>query len=122
MVRPAARKYGFTLFEGEVSNVDIDAKTVQTSLGDLAYDYLVLAIGSETNDFGIRGVAEQAISLKTLREAEGIHSKIIDSLERALVISDQAIRKRLLAFVIIGGGGTCSEVAGAVGECVKCVR
>ncbi|TMP99974.1 MAG: NAD(P)/FAD-dependent oxidoreductase, partial [Thaumarchaeota archaeon] len=57
MVRPAARKYGFTLFEGEVSNVDIDAKTVQTSFGDLAYDYLVLAIGSETNDFGIRGVS-----------------------------------------------------------------
>jgi len=119
MVRPAARKYGFTLFEGEVSNVDIDAKTVQTSLGDLAYDYLVLAIGSETNDFGIRGVSEHAISLKTLPDAERIHSKIIDSLERALVISDQAKRKRLLAFVIIGGGATGVELAGSVRDFVK---
>ena len=119
MVRPAARKYGFTLFEGEVSNVDIDAKTVQTSFGDLAYDYLVLAIGSETNDFGIRGVSEHAISLKTLPDAERIHSKIIDSLERALVISDQAKRKRLLAFVIIGGGATGVELAGSVRDFVK---
>src|SRR5881296_116817 len=89
MVRPAARKYGFTLFEGEVSNVDIGAKTVQTSFGDLAYDYLVLAIGSESNDFGIRGV------------------------------SDQAKRKRLLAFVIIGGGATGVELAGSVRDFVK---
>ena len=119
MVWPAARKYGFTLFEGEVSNVDIDAKTVQTSFGDLEYDYLVLAIGSETNDFGIRGVSEHAISLKTLPDAERIHSKIIDSLERALVISDQAKRKRLLAFVIIGGGATGVELAGSVRDFVK---
>ena len=119
MVRPAARKYGFTLFEGEVSNVDIDAKTVQTSFGDLVYDYLVLAMGSETNDFGIGGVSEHAISLKTLPDAERIHSKIIDSLERALVISDQAKRKRLLAFVIIGGGATGVELAGSVRDFVK---
>src|SRR5712691_10069672 len=96
MVRPAARKHGFTFLEGEVENVDIVSKTVKTSFGDVAYDYLVLAMGSENNDFGVRGVSEHAISLKTLPDAERMHSKVIDSLERALVAGDQAERKRLL--------------------------
>src|SRR2546425_13147336 len=49
MVRPAARKYCFTFFEGEVASVDIGAKIVKTSFGDLAYDFLVLTTGSENN-------------------------------------------------------------------------
>src|SRR5881296_1186321 len=57
MVRPSARKYRFTFFEGEVASVDVEGKTVKTNFGDLSYDYLVLAVGSETNDFGIRGVS-----------------------------------------------------------------
>jgi len=119
MVRPAARKHGFTFFEGEVANVDIGAKTVKTSFGDVAYDYLVLAMGSENNDFGIRGVSEHAISLKTLPDAQRVHSKIIDSLERSLVTGDQAKRKRLLTFVIIGGGATGVELAGSVRDFVQ---
>ncbi len=119
MVRPTARKYDFAFFEGEVADVDIDAKKVKTSFGDLAYDYLVLAVGSENNDFGIGGVSEHAISLKMLHDAERMHSKIVDSLERALVTGDQAKRKRLLTFVIIGGGATGVELAGSVRDFVK---
>src|SRR5207244_5968726 len=52
MVRPAARKHGFTFFEGEVANVDIGAKTVKTRCGDVASDYLLSAMGSENNDVG----------------------------------------------------------------------
>src|SRR3989442_14828544 len=119
MVRPAARKHGFTFFEGEVANVDIGAKTVKTSFGDVAYDYLVLAMGSENNDFRIRGVSEHVISLKPLPDAQRVHSKIIDSLERSLVTGDQAKRKRLLTFVIIGGGATGVELAGSVRDFVQ---
>ncbi len=118
MVRPTARRHGFAFFEGEVAMVDIGSKTVKTSFGDLAYDYLVLALGSENNDFGIRGVSEHAISLKTLPDAERMHSKVIDSLERALVAGDQAERRRLLTFVIIGGGATGVELAGSVRDFV----
>jgi len=119
IVRPTARKYHFTFLEGEIVNVDIDAKKVKTSFGDLAYDYLVVALGSENNDFGIKGVSEYAISLKMLPDAERMHNKIIGSLERALVEGDKAKRERLLTFVIIGGGATGVELAGSVRDFVK---
>ncbi len=119
IIRPTARKHHFTFLEGEIVSIDIDSKNVEASFGDLKYDYLVIALGSETNDFGIKGVSEHAVSLKTLQDAETIHNKIIGSLERALVAADRATRKRLLTFVIIGGGATGVELAGAVRDFVK---
>jgi NADH:quinone reductase (non-electrogenic) len=119
IVRPTARKHHFAFLEGEIESIDIDAKNVKTNFGDLTYDYLVIALGSEKNDFGIKGVSEYAVSLKTLPDAERIHNKIIGSLERALVASDRATKERLLTFVIIGGGATGVELAGAVRDFVK---
>lgn len=119
VVRPMARRHAFTFLEGELLRVDLDAKIVKTSFGDLAYDYLVLAVGSENNDFGIRGVSEYAISLKTLPDAQKMHHKIVASLERALVVKDPAERQRLLTFVIVGGGATGVELAGSVKDFVK---
>ncbi|MDV3292743.1 MAG: NAD(P)/FAD-dependent oxidoreductase [Nitrososphaerales archaeon] len=119
LVRPMARKHAFRFLEGELLRVDLDANIVKTSFGDLAYDYLVLAVGSENNDFGIRGVSEYAISLKTLPDAQKMHHKIIASLERALVVNDPAERRRLLTFVIIGGGATGVELAGSLKDFVK---
>jgi NADH dehydrogenase len=119
IVRPAARKYHFVFLEGEIANVDVGARIVKTNFGELAYDYLVLAIGSESNDFGIKGVSDHAIFLLTLPDSERMHNKIIGSLERALVTGDQAMRKRLLTFVIIGGGATGVELAGAVRDFMK---
>jgi NADH dehydrogenase len=118
-VRPTARKHGFTFLEGEIASIDIDAKIVKTSFGDLAYDYLVIAVGSENNDFGVKGVSEYAISLKVLPDAERMHNKIIGSLERALVTHDQVMRGKLLTFVVIGGGATGVELAGALRDFVK---
>ena len=119
VVRPTARKRHFAFLEGEIVSVDIDAKKVRTSFGDLKYDYLVIALGSETNDFGIEGVSQHAVSLKTLPDAERIHNKIVGSLERALVAGNPATRKKLLTFVVIGGGATGVELAGAVRDFVK---
>lgn len=119
MVRPMARKHAFTFLVGELVNIDLDAKIVNTSFGELAYDYLVLAVGSENNDFGIMGVSDYAVSLKSLPDAQKMHHKIVASLERSLVVNDPAERKKLLTFVIIGGGATGVELAGSVRDFLK---
>jgi len=121
-VRPQARKHGFRFLEGEVTSVDLDARTVQTSFGELAYDYLVLAVGSVNNDFGIRGVAENALSLKTINDGQLMHNKIVGAMERAAVEKGEAARRALLSFVVIGAGPTGMELAGSIRDFVKLMR
>ena len=119
VVRPQARKHGFRFVEGDVTSVDLDARKIQTSFGELTYDYLVIAVGSENNDFGIKGVAQNTLPLKTINDGELMHNKIVGSWEKAAVEEDEAKRRALLSFVVIGAGATGVELAGSIRDLVR---
>jgi NADH dehydrogenase len=103
---------------GDVMAIDLDARAVDVQHSitgtkqTLTYDQLVLALGSVTSTFGIPGVAEHALPLKTLEDAERLRNRVIASLELADVTSDPVERARLLTYVIVGGGYTGAEGAG----------
>ncbi len=105
---------------GNVVDLDIDGHSAQvqhTITGarhTLRYDQLVLALGSVTSTFGIDGVADHALPLKTLEDAERLRNHMIASLELADVANDPIERTRLLTYVIVGGGYTGCEAAGEV--------
>ena len=89
---------------------------VVTSIGDLIYDYLVIATGSTTNFFGNEGIERNCLTLKTITDALNIRSFLLQNFEQALLASNDEERKSLMNIVIVGGGPTGVEVAGAVAE------
>ena len=103
----------------EATGVDFDAHRVRTSEGDITYDYLVLAAGSVTNYFRIERLAEQSFGLKSLEEAMGLRNRILASFEQAAWESDPERRRRLLSFVVVGGGPTGVEFSGALAELIR---
>jgi NADH dehydrogenase len=103
----------------EARRVDLDRKVVHTSRGVHAYDYLVVALGSVPHDFGIRGVRQHTYPLKTLEDGVALRSHILSCFETASTEPDGAARRRLLRFVIVGGGPTGVEFAGALSELVR---
>jgi NADH dehydrogenase len=116
-VRALARGWRDTCFRlGEVVGVDYVGKNLILEDGELPYDYLVLAAGSRTNFFGIPGVERYAFDLKKLSQAEDLRNHILLLFERATREQDSTRRKALLTFVIVGGGPTGVEFAGALQE------
>jgi NADH:ubiquinone reductase (H+-translocating) len=115
-VRAQLRRTKFVL--GEISRLDFTARAVEARhpiTGDvtrLEYDHVVLALGSVTSTFGIPGVAEHTLPLKTLEDAETLRNRIIAALEQAVVTPPGAERDRLLTFAVVGGGYTGCECAG----------
>lgn len=101
---------------GEATSIDVDAKRVILDHEDLSYDYLVLATGMVHNYFGHDEWEAHAPGLKTLREALDIRSRVLRAYEAAEREHDPERRKGLLTFVIIGGGPTGVEMAGALAE------
>ncbi len=99
----------------EIKSVDLTTRTAYSMNGD-AYlgDFLVLAAGAEPNFFGIPGVKEHAFPLYSLLDAERLRSRLLDALEAA--DRDAAKRTDPLRFVVIGGGATGVEIAGAIGD------
>lgn len=108
-------------YEAEATEVDAKAKTVKIKgkdsnnkevVQDLSYDYLVMAVGAKPNTFGIPGVYENASFLKELNDAQEIRKKILGNIESASALpKDDPERKRLLNFVVVGGGPTGVEFA-----------
>jgi NADH dehydrogenase len=115
-VRAQLRRAQYVL--GDVVAIDLDGRTAEVqhmitgAQQTLRFDQLVLALGSVTSTFGIPGVAEHALPLKSLEDAERLRNRIIASLELADVTRDPAERARLLTYVIVGGGYTGCEAAG----------
>jgi NADH dehydrogenase len=102
---------------GEVVTVDFDARHLVLADGGLvSYDYLVIAAGAKTNFFGHDEWAEHAYPLKSLRDALRIRERILMAFEAAEREPDDAHRRALLTFVVIGGGPTGVEMAGAISE------
>ncbi|MBF0480322.1 MAG: NAD(P)/FAD-dependent oxidoreductase [Desulfovibrionaceae bacterium] len=103
----------------EVTGLDASRRVLTTDAGEIAYDYLLLALGSETNYFGVPGAREHAFGLKTLNEGVALRNHILTCFERAALTADPAARAALLTFTIIGGGATGIEYAGALRELIK---
>lgn len=94
---------------------------LETSIGDVSYDYLVIATGAGTNYFGDQTLAQRTMQLKTTSDALFNRNRMIESFERALNTSDAEERRHWLTFVIVGGGATGIELAGALAEMRKFV-
>ena len=99
-----------------VTGVDVQARLVKTSEIELPYDYLVLATGSTHSYFGHDEWAPFAPGLKHIADATEIRRRFLLAFERAEVVENDAERERLLTFVIVGGGATGVEMAGAIAE------
>lgn len=100
----------------EVQQVDDKNQVVKTNIGEITYDYLVIATGSKTNFFGNKSVEENAIWMKTVPQALNLRSLILENFEEATITDDPERRKALLNFVIAGAGPTGVELSGALAE------
>lgn len=100
----------------EVRSVFPEQRILQTSIGKVQYDYLVFAAGTTTNFFGNKNVEEHAIPMKNVSEAMGLRNALLENFERALTCASEKERQELLNVVIVGGGATGVEVAGALSE------
>ena len=99
-----------------VKSIDPDKKLIRTEIGDLAFDYLIIASGSITNYFGNDKIAKSAYPLKQLPHALDLRSHILENFENAVLTNDEDERALLMTMVVVGGGPTGVEVAGALGE------
>ncbi len=102
-----------------VEEVKIEEKLLQTNIGPISYDYLVLATGAETNFFGNKEIEKNGMVMKTIPESLNLRSMILENFEQALLTDDLHQRDALMNFVIVGGGPTGVELAGALAEIKK---
>jgi NADH dehydrogenase len=119
-VRAILRRYsniGFMM--AEVVGVDFERKLVLTDHAALPYDYLILAAGSANNYFGNDGLADHTFGLKDLDDAEQLRNQVLAAFERAVSEQDRRLRSRLLTLVVVGGGPTGVELAGAFVELIR---
>jgi len=106
---------------GEVYSIDFGKKILQTSLDTVWYDYLVVSTGVNSNFFGMKNMEEYAIPMKSASEAMALRNRLLQSFEKAVTLRDQNEKKALLNVVVVGGGPTGVEVAGAIAEMKKFV-
>lgn len=106
---------------GEATKVDFASKTVFIDTSEIGYDYLILAPGGTTNFFGIDSIEKNSFGLKTLDEAVNLRNHILHKFEQASYEKDSIKRRALLTFIVVGGGPTGVESAGALSELIYLV-
>jgi NADH dehydrogenase len=99
-----------------VETINADKNTVTTNIGEICYDYLVVATGSDTNFFGNKELESCVMPMKNMPEALNLRGLILQHLEQALVTSDKEEKDALMTFVVVGGGPTGVELSGALAE------
>lgn len=104
------------VLQGEVQRIDLDHNIAVASFGELRFDYLILACGARHSYFGHDEWEEFAPGLKNLEQATEIRRRVLSAYEAAELSQSPDERKRLLTFVVVGGGPTGVELAGAIGE------
>lgn len=104
-----------------VDRIDFDRQILETTAGPMDYDYLILAVGSQTNYFGKASLEAKSFGLKSLADANRIRNHILLRFEEASLTSELKARQALLTFVVCGGGPTGVEMSGAISELVRVV-
>jgi len=100
----------------EVLSIKSEDKKVETSIGLVDYDFLVIATGAKNNFFGLKNIEKYAFAMKTTSESIILRNKLLQNIEDAVGNNDEEVRKALLHTVVIGGGPTGVEISGALGE------
>jgi len=103
----------------EVTEIDTANNTVHADIGSITYDYLVISTGATSNFFGIKSIEERAMPMKTISDALDIRSLMLQNLEKALLRNDLQEKESLMSIIIVGGGPTGVELAGAIAELKK---
>jgi NADH dehydrogenase len=105
--------------QSRIESIDVERKVVRTDVGELEWDYLVVALGSTANFFGMADIEKNSLTLESLKSAVGIHNHILDNYEAALKDQNEQRRRELLTFVVVGGGPTGVEVVAAIQDLVR---
>lgn len=112
-------KKDFFFRMAKVESVNTDKKIINTTVGEIDYDYLVLAFGAKTNFFGNKDIEATTLPMKSVSEAMRLRNTILRNLELALTEEDPARKQALMNIVVVGGGASGVEIAGAVAEMKK---
>jgi len=116
-LRKIIKNHNNTFFRlAEVEHIDTTNNVVETNIGNLTFDYLVIATGTKTNFFGNKTIEANSMAMKKVPQALNIRSLILQNFEKATIVNTEEERKALLNFVIVGGGPTGVELAGAIAE------
>jgi NADH dehydrogenase len=116
--RIIAREHGLRFLEATVLEVDVEGKRLDTDIGAIDFDALILGPGSVTNFFGMQDVMANALPLKSLHDGTRIRNRIVDSFENADRETDPERRRALLTFVIAGGGATGVELSASLSDLI----
>ncbi|HEY9006463.1 NAD(P)/FAD-dependent oxidoreductase [Ohtaekwangia sp.] len=120
IVFPFRKRFGpqkdFYFRLGEVNRITPEENCIETSIGSIKYDYLVIASGATTNFHGMKDVEENSLPMKTIIDSIKLRNLIIRNFETALLTDDPELMNSLMDFVIVGGGPTGVELAGALSE------
>lgn len=106
---------------GAVTKVLAEEKKVLLDTGELSYDYLIFATGTESNYFGIESVKKNALPMKTVSDALNMRNTLLERLEKATIEKDPIEKKKLLTIVVAGGGPTGVEISGMFAEMKRTV-
>ena len=101
---------------GKLLSIDTENSAIETDTGIISYDYLVLAVGTESNYFGMENVQRNAMPMKSINDALNLRNHVLLTMEKATRAEDPAEKQRLLTIVIAGGGPSGVEVAGMLAE------
>src|SRR6185503_15624011 len=111
-----AGQANFRFRNAEVTGINTKENTIETTIGEIAYDYLVIATGSTTNFFGNKEVERFAMPMKSIPEALDLRSMILQNIEEAVLYNTKEEREPYLNFVLVGAGPTGVELSGALAE------
>lgn len=111
-----AHRPNFYFRLGEVKHITPSENTIETSIGKASYDFLVIASGARTNYYGMSDVEKNAMSMKTIEDSIQLRNHILRNMENALLVEDREQMNSFMDYVIVGGGPTGVELAGALAE------
>lgn len=115
-LRKALRRKNIDIRMGEVYEVDASAKVIKTSAGDYIYDKLVVALGADTNFFGNEQLSQQCLTMKSVPESLALRNTLLQNFEQAVISQSLDERDAYMNIIIVGGGATGVELAGALAE------
>jgi NADH dehydrogenase len=119
--RHLGRQKNFVFRLGEVNSINPEENCIVTSIGSVKYDYLVIATGAETNFYGLKDVEQNAYPMKTIIDSIKLRNVMLRNIETALLVEDKELMNSYMDVVIVGGGPTGVELAGAMSELKKYV-